>query len=144
MDLTRKQYISSSKYPYWKPRLQQPQFKARPIGNIIKGLLTSPDYRFKDFIATVNNDYSKNESRNDLNRPEGRSCQSIRSISYFFRRNRHSYRHKRSDGVCKYPLKSKYNLYCNSRQRSFAFRNGNERNNGLHTQNSKITDPTRR
>lgn len=36
--------------------------KPAPIGSIIKGLLTSPDYRFKDFTATVNNGYSKNES----------------------------------------------------------------------------------
>lgn len=36
--------------------------KPAPIGSIIKGLLTSPDYRFRDFIATVNNGYSKNES----------------------------------------------------------------------------------
>ena len=33
--------------------------KPAPIGNIIKGLLTSPDYRFKDFIATVNNGIPK-------------------------------------------------------------------------------------
>ncbi len=36
--------------------------KPAPIGSIIKGLLTSPDYRFKDFTSTVNNGYSKNES----------------------------------------------------------------------------------
>lgn len=33
-----------------------------PVGGIIKGLLTSPDYKFKDFIAIVKNGYIKNES----------------------------------------------------------------------------------
>ncbi len=36
--------------------------KAAPVGDIIKGLLESPDYRFKDFVAIVNNGYAKNES----------------------------------------------------------------------------------
>ena len=36
--------------------------KSAPVGAIIKGLLTSPDYRFKDFIAIVKNGYAKNES----------------------------------------------------------------------------------
>lgn len=36
--------------------------KSAPVGSIIKGLLTSPDYRFKDFIAIVKNGYMKNES----------------------------------------------------------------------------------
>ena len=36
--------------------------KSAPVGEIIKGLLSSPDYRFKDFIAIVKNGYIKNES----------------------------------------------------------------------------------
>ncbi len=36
--------------------------KPAPVGKIIKGLLTSPDYSFKDFIAIVKNGYIKNES----------------------------------------------------------------------------------
>lgn len=36
--------------------------KPAPTGNIIKGLLTSPDYKFKDFIAVMKNGYSKNQS----------------------------------------------------------------------------------
>lgn len=36
--------------------------KSAPVGDIIKGLLSSPDYRFKDFIAIVKNGYAKNES----------------------------------------------------------------------------------
>ncbi len=36
--------------------------KPAPTGDIIKGLLTSPDYKFKDFIAVVKNGYSKNQS----------------------------------------------------------------------------------
>ncbi len=36
--------------------------KAAPVGDIIKGLLTSPDYRLKDFIAIVKNGYRKNQS----------------------------------------------------------------------------------
>lgn len=36
--------------------------KPAPVGDIIKGLLSSPDYRFKDFIAVVKNGYAKNES----------------------------------------------------------------------------------
>lgn len=36
--------------------------KSAPVGDIIKGLLTSPDYSFKDFIAIVKNGYAKNES----------------------------------------------------------------------------------
>ncbi len=36
--------------------------KPAPVGDIIKGLLTSPDYRFKDFVAIVKNGYAKNES----------------------------------------------------------------------------------
>lgn len=36
--------------------------KPAPVGNIIKGLLSGPDYRFKDFVAIVNNGYAKNES----------------------------------------------------------------------------------
>ena len=36
--------------------------KSAPVGDIIKGLLSSPDYRFKDFIAIVKNGYIKNES----------------------------------------------------------------------------------
>lgn len=36
--------------------------KPAPVGDIIKGLLSSPDYRFKDFIAIVRNGYAKNES----------------------------------------------------------------------------------
>ena len=36
--------------------------KSAPVGDIIKGLLSSPDYRFKDFLATVKNGYMKNES----------------------------------------------------------------------------------
>ncbi len=41
---------------------QNKSSKAAPVGDIIKGLLQSPDYRFKDFIAIVNNGYAKNES----------------------------------------------------------------------------------
>ncbi|MED9903647.1 MAG: alpha/beta fold hydrolase [Lachnospiraceae bacterium] len=33
-----------------------------PLGTIIKGLLTSPDYRFRDFKAMVINGYQKNRS----------------------------------------------------------------------------------
>ena len=36
--------------------------KPAPVGDIIRGLLSSPDYRFKDFLATVKNGYMKNES----------------------------------------------------------------------------------
>lgn len=36
--------------------------KSAPVGTIIKGLMSSPDYRFKDFIAVVKNGYAKNES----------------------------------------------------------------------------------
>ena len=36
--------------------------KSAPVGAIIKGLMSSPDYRFKDFIAIVKNGYAKNES----------------------------------------------------------------------------------
>ena len=36
--------------------------KSAPVGDIIKGLLSSPDYRFKDFVAIVKNGYAKNES----------------------------------------------------------------------------------
>ncbi len=36
--------------------------KPAPMGDIIKGLLSSPDYRFKDFIAIIKNGYAKNES----------------------------------------------------------------------------------
>ena len=36
--------------------------KPAPVGDIIKGLLSSPDYRFKDFLAVVKNGYMKNES----------------------------------------------------------------------------------
>lgn len=32
------------------------------IGKIVKGLLTSPDYRFKDFLAVMNNGYRRNTS----------------------------------------------------------------------------------
>ncbi len=33
-----------------------------PIGEMIRGLLFSPDYRFKDFLAIVKNGYAKNHS----------------------------------------------------------------------------------
>ena len=36
--------------------------KSAPVGDIVKGLMSSPDYRFKDFIAIVKNGYAKNES----------------------------------------------------------------------------------
>ncbi len=36
--------------------------KPAPVGDIMKGLLSSPDYRLKDFIAIVKNGYAKNES----------------------------------------------------------------------------------
>ncbi len=36
--------------------------KSAPVGDIIKGLLNSPDYRFKDFLAIFKNGYAKNES----------------------------------------------------------------------------------
>ena len=36
--------------------------KPAPVGDIVKGLLSSPDYRFRDFTATVKNGYGKNES----------------------------------------------------------------------------------
>lgn len=36
--------------------------KSAPVGDIIKGLLTGPDYRFKDFLAIVKNGYNKNSS----------------------------------------------------------------------------------
>lgn len=36
--------------------------KPAPVGDMIKGLLSSPDYRFKDFIAIFKNGYIKNES----------------------------------------------------------------------------------
>ncbi len=38
------------------------QSKPAPVGKIIKGLLTSPDYSLKDFMAIVKNGYMKNES----------------------------------------------------------------------------------
>lgn len=33
-----------------------------PVGKIIRGMIFSPDYRFKDFKAVVRNGYAKNES----------------------------------------------------------------------------------
>lgn len=33
-----------------------------PMGSMIKGIMTSPDYQFKDFIAIVKNGYMKNRS----------------------------------------------------------------------------------
>lgn len=36
--------------------------KSLPIGSVIKGLLFSPDYQFRDFIAIVKNGYQKNKS----------------------------------------------------------------------------------
>ncbi len=36
--------------------------KSAPVGDIIKGLLSGPDYRFKDFIAIFKNGYAKNAS----------------------------------------------------------------------------------
>ena len=33
-----------------------------PVGEIVKGLLFSPDYRFRDFMAIVKNGYQKNKS----------------------------------------------------------------------------------
>ncbi len=36
--------------------------KSAPVGAIVKGLLNSPDYRFKDFLAIFKNGYAKNES----------------------------------------------------------------------------------
>lgn len=36
--------------------------KPASIGKIIMGVLTSPDYTFLDFVATINNSYAKNES----------------------------------------------------------------------------------
>ncbi len=36
--------------------------KPAPIGKIVKGLLTSPDYSFKDFKAVVKNGYQGNQS----------------------------------------------------------------------------------
>ncbi len=36
--------------------------KPAPVGKIIKGLLMSPDYSFKDFIAIIKNGYMNNES----------------------------------------------------------------------------------
>lgn len=33
-----------------------------PVGGMIKGILTSPDYRFRDFMAIVVNGYMKNQS----------------------------------------------------------------------------------
>lgn len=36
--------------------------KPMPIGKVIKGLLTSPDYTFKDFKAVVKNGYQGNQS----------------------------------------------------------------------------------
>lgn len=36
--------------------------KPAPVGDMIKGLLSGPDYRFKDFIAIFKNGYMKNES----------------------------------------------------------------------------------
>lgn len=36
--------------------------KSSPIGNVMKGMMKSPDYRFKDFMAVIKNGYAKNES----------------------------------------------------------------------------------
>lgn len=36
--------------------------KSAPVGNIIKGLLSGPDYTFKDFIAVFKNGYSQNDN----------------------------------------------------------------------------------
>ena len=36
--------------------------KGLPVGEIIKGLLTSPDYKFRDFKAIMNNGYRGNKS----------------------------------------------------------------------------------
>lgn len=36
--------------------------KPTPVGNILKGLMHSPDYKFKDFLAVFKNGYAKNQS----------------------------------------------------------------------------------
>lgn len=36
--------------------------EAAPVGDIVKGILKSPDYRIKDVIAILKNGYAKNES----------------------------------------------------------------------------------
>lgn len=36
--------------------------KSAPVGKIVMGLLTSPDYKFRDFIAIFKNGYANNES----------------------------------------------------------------------------------
>lgn len=50
---------------WFRKHTQGYQNKAEPkmdIGRIIRGIMTSPDYRLKDFFAIVNNGYQKNTS----------------------------------------------------------------------------------
>lgn len=55
----KKLYKFLSKYTNAYFNKNSPQ---APIGNIVKGLLTSPDYSLKDFIAVVKNGYAKNKT----------------------------------------------------------------------------------
>lgn len=47
------------KYTYGYNDPNEPKAK---VGEMIRGIMTSPDYRFKDFIAIVKNGYMKNSS----------------------------------------------------------------------------------
>ncbi len=55
------QLISSSIKKYTSG-YQNKKGAQAPMGEMIKGVLTSPDYKFRDFIATVINGYRKNRS----------------------------------------------------------------------------------
>lgn len=55
------QLISSSLRKYTDAYQNKTGAKA-PIGSIMKGLITSPDYRLKDFMAIMVNGYMKNTS----------------------------------------------------------------------------------
>ena len=55
------------------------------IGEIAKGLLSSPDYRFRDFMAVVKNGYRGNESLwSELVKIDLANCLSDLKIPYFF------------------------------------------------------------
>ena len=58
-DMVMKLSNTIKKYTYGYNNPNEPSVK---IGSMIWGILTSPDYKFKDFIAMVNNGYAKNTS----------------------------------------------------------------------------------
>jgi len=57
MSMKMSGYVRKYTNGYFNPN----ELKA-PLGEMIKGLMFSPDYRFKDFLAIVKNGYAKNHS----------------------------------------------------------------------------------